>query len=89
MKQRTEKERIECEKMKEAMGNWIASNNFTLFRTATYLHPINVYVQKANRDAAYFTRLLSREILGKHKVDRQFRILTHQSIEHDLAGSID
>ena len=71
MKQRTERERIECEKMKEAMGNWIASNNFTLFGTATYLHPINVDVQKAHRDAAYFTRLLSREILGKHTVDRQ------------------
>jgi hypothetical protein len=71
MRQRTERERLECEKMKEAMGKWIAENNFTLFGTATYVHPINVKIEKAHRDAAHFARILSREILGKHLVDRQ------------------
>jgi len=71
MRQRTERERFECEKLKEAMGKWIAEHNFTLFGTATYVNPINIKVEKAHRDAAHFARLLSRNILGKHLVDRQ------------------
>lgn len=67
----SDRERRECDKLKEAMGDWIASNNFTLFGTATYIHPTNVRIEKAHRDASHYVRLLSRRILGKHLVDRK------------------
>ena len=67
----SDRERRECDKLKEAMGDWIASNNFTLFGTATYIHPTNVRIEKAHRDASHYVRLLSRKILGKHLVDRK------------------
>lgn len=64
-------QKLECERIKKAVGEWIAMNDFSLFGTATYIHPQNVRLDKAHKDAAYFARLLSRRILGKHKVDRQ------------------
>ena len=63
--------KLECERIKNAVGEWVAMNKFSLFGTATYKHPQNVRLDKAHKDAAHFARLLSRRVLGKHTVDRQ------------------
>jgi len=62
--------------MKDAVGEWITTQRFPLFGTATYRHPHHIRVEKAHRDASHFTRLLSRKVLGKHTVDRQGKYLT-------------
>jgi hypothetical protein len=68
---KTSYEREVCEQMKKAVGEWVASEHFTLFGTATYVHAHRVRVEKAHKDASHFARLLSRKVLGKHTVDRQ------------------
>ena len=65
-----QRQKLECERLKNAVGEWIATNDFTLFGTATYTHPWTIRLDKAHKDAAHFARLLSRKILGKHAVDR-------------------
>ena len=62
--------------MKDAVGEWIATERFPLFGTATYRHPQHIRVEKAHRNASHFTMLLSRKILGKHTLDRQGKYLT-------------
>ena len=62
--------------MKDAVGDWITTQRFPLFGTATYRHPHHIRVEKAHRDASHFTRLLSRKVLGKHTEDRQGKYLT-------------
>jgi hypothetical protein len=68
---KTNYEREYCKRMVEGVGNWIAAENYTLFGTATYIDAMNVRTQKAHKDAPHFARLLSRRVLGKHKVDRE------------------
>lgn len=76
MKFKTSYEVETCQSMKDAVGEWITTQRFPLFGTATYRHPHHIRVEKAHRDASHFTRLLSRKVLGKHTVDRQGRYLT-------------
>ena len=65
-----------CQRIKDTVGEWIATQHFPLFGTATYRHPHHIRVVKAHRDASHFARLLSRKVLGKHTVDRQGKYLT-------------
>ena len=76
MKFKTSYEVETCQSMKDAVGEWITTQRFPLFGTATYRHPHHIRVEKAHRDASHFTRLLSRKVLGKHTVDRQGKYLT-------------
>jgi hypothetical protein len=71
MKFKTTFEKTECEKIREALGEWVAENDFNLFGTATYINAHTITRRKAHTDAAHFMRLLSRKVLGKHKVDRE------------------
>ena len=76
MKFKTSYEIEMCQRIKDTVGECIATQRFPLFGTATYRHPHHIRVVKAHIDASHFARLLSRKVLGKHTVDRQGRYLT-------------
>ena len=63
-------EQVQVRKLKEAIADWIAENDFTIFGTLNYYNAKNIRLNKAHKDAATFMRKLNLTILGKHKVDR-------------------
>jgi len=51
MKFKTSYEIEMCQRIKDAVGEWITTQSFPLFGTATYRHPHHIRVEKAHRDA--------------------------------------